>query len=566
MNGHRRAFWRGMPRLGIVLMAMALATGSVGQADVIAYRVPAGTAGNQAFGGPLGMEFDVNVPVVLTEMGVFDDGSDGLSRPITASLYDRTATGSPMVTLPFATGTGAPLVGGSRFQPLAGPLLLRPGFQGTIVAENYGGSERNGNSHGGPPAWTTDSGGGAISFVGGARWGATQGSYPPNADGGPANRYAAGTFAFQRLVHSIEPIAVPNASFEMPALADDAWTNALPGWTPSSGSNAGNWNPPPGKFLDPVPDGQQVAFINGAALVSDPLPENLAADTLYILRADMGDRLDHAPPRYSMALRAGGTTLGWANNGNIFNIDPPADGRFAEGTLYATANHNASLGAPLDIVLSKGGGGQAVFDNVRLTKIPAAAMPVGNFSFEADDVTPNGGWQDGATGWSPGGAGGGVFEHASLIGAADGEQCAFIRAGGSMTHVLEGIDLVPEYRYILLADVGNRSNIAYAGYALELLAGDEVVASVTNPVGGGDDVTIQGGFYLTAVLDHQVPWDHPLAGQDLAIRLSAPSVAAGGTHHTYYDNVRLFAVRVPEPTTLALVGLGALALGRRRRH
>ena len=87
---------------------------------------------------------------------------------------------------------------GSRFKTLATPLELPAGFRATISASGYGGGERNGN-HGnnpGSPPWTTDSGGGVLSFVGSSRWGDTPGVYPPNADGGPANRYAAGTFVY----------------------------------------------------------------------------------------------------------------------------------------------------------------------------------------------------------------------------------------------------------------------------------------------------------------------------------------------------------------------------------
>src|SRR2546423_1481323 len=57
-------------------------------APAIAYQVPGGTLGNQAFGGSLGMDFNVNQPVVVTQLGVFDSGSDGLQLPLTARLYD----------------------------------------------------------------------------------------------------------------------------------------------------------------------------------------------------------------------------------------------------------------------------------------------------------------------------------------------------------------------------------------------------------------------------------------------------------------------------------------------
>jgi hypothetical protein len=66
------------------------------------------------------------------------------------------------------------------------------------VASGYGNDEMNGNMGTGGGDWTTDDGGGLISFVGGGRFGDANrpNDYPNNVDGGPVNRYAAGTFVF----------------------------------------------------------------------------------------------------------------------------------------------------------------------------------------------------------------------------------------------------------------------------------------------------------------------------------------------------------------------------------
>ncbi len=159
------------------------------------YLVPRGTAGNQPFSGPLGMAFDVNEPVRITELGVFDDLSNGLKNTLTATLWDRTDTTTPMATLTFTPGDPGRLDGGSRFKPLPTPVTLPAGFQGLIVAQGYGANERNGNSV--SPAWTTNSGDGAITFVGPSRYGNTPGVYPDQLDTSTANRFAAGTFNFQ---------------------------------------------------------------------------------------------------------------------------------------------------------------------------------------------------------------------------------------------------------------------------------------------------------------------------------------------------------------------------------
>jgi len=161
--------------------------------------VPAGTVGNQTFTGNLGMDFNVNVDIKVTRLGVFDSGSDGLSANIRARLYDRD-TQKAVAELLFTPANSGELEGGSRFKPLDPPVLLPAGFRGTMAATGYNAREMNGNY--GPPGGdalglTADDGGCAITFVGGGRFGSFGALYPNTADGGPANRYAAGTFEFE---------------------------------------------------------------------------------------------------------------------------------------------------------------------------------------------------------------------------------------------------------------------------------------------------------------------------------------------------------------------------------
>ncbi|MCX6020817.1 MAG: LamG domain-containing protein, partial [Chloroflexi bacterium] len=93
----------------------------------VAYVVPADTVGNQEFSGALGMDFDVNTPLVITDLGVFDSGSDGLARPITARLYNRD-TQTQVAGLTFAARQTGTLRGGSRFLPLPTAVTLPAGF------------------------------------------------------------------------------------------------------------------------------------------------------------------------------------------------------------------------------------------------------------------------------------------------------------------------------------------------------------------------------------------------------------------------------------------------------
>jgi len=170
---------------------------ALAQERVIAYVVPASTTGNQDFDGALGMEFDVDNPIVITRLGVFDAASDGLYLPITARLYNR-ADLSEVVMLEFTPEDPGELIGGSRFKALPEPLRLEIGFQGTIVAEGYGADELLRNAAIAPvgPVWTLHDGNGSLKFVGTSRWGAVPGVYPANPDAQVA-QYAAGTFEFE---------------------------------------------------------------------------------------------------------------------------------------------------------------------------------------------------------------------------------------------------------------------------------------------------------------------------------------------------------------------------------
>jgi len=176
-----------------LLLASALQSNAA-----IAYGIPGGTAGTQAYNGALGNEFDVLSPagISVTRLGVFDSNSDGLNSTITVGIFDRATEQLVGTSLTF-TGNDGSLEDGSRWITLVSPITLAAGFQGMVVAQGYDGAEQNGNVGTGSTASPTDDGGGAISFVGGSRFGpGGVFAYPTNVDGGPANRYHAGNFDY----------------------------------------------------------------------------------------------------------------------------------------------------------------------------------------------------------------------------------------------------------------------------------------------------------------------------------------------------------------------------------
>ncbi|HPP52963.1 MAG TPA: PEP-CTERM sorting domain-containing protein, partial [Thermoguttaceae bacterium] len=266
-----------------------------------------------------------------------------------------------------------------------------------------------------------------------------------------------------------------------------------------------------------------------------------------------------------MTLRAGGVDLGYVNNSTIGNGPMPPVGGWSTARGYFTANHKASLGSALQIrLLPVGTPNQSNYDNVRLWKLTGAAILLNNPSFEMDDV-PAGGSQMGAFGWVASGNAG-VYQGSSEITPADGVQSAYVTGGASLTQTLAGVPLRNDYVYILMVDVADRRSTTFAGYQVELLAGGQTLAMDNNSLLVPQATDTVGYFYTTAVVQFR-GIDHPLAGQDLGIRLTALGTPS---NQTYFDNVRLFAYWVPEPSSWSLLGLaGAMLLvgwGRRFRR
>jgi hypothetical protein len=190
--------------LAIVLAAVAIgkSNASVLPPVYTAYQVPAGTVGNQQLPSSqsqtLGNDFNVNSPIQVFSLGVFDSGGDGLLGTLVARIYDRDTQAS-LASITF-TGNDGVLIGGSRFLDLPTPLTLNAGFHG-IISVAYLGSELepDGNLRMGPGNWTTDDGGGLIGFVGDGRhsWMGTGDAFPDYVDPAPApNNFAAGTFTY----------------------------------------------------------------------------------------------------------------------------------------------------------------------------------------------------------------------------------------------------------------------------------------------------------------------------------------------------------------------------------
>lgn len=168
------------------------------QQDIIAYMVPKGAVGYHYHNGPLGMDFRVNFPIIVTQLGVFDSNSDGIKSQLTVRLYDKVSQ-AEVLSVNFTQDEPGELIGGSRFKPVD-QFLLPKGFEGSIVGENFSLSDPSSNNplvHGG-----FDSGGGLISFHSVSRFGVKQSVFPEFEEKffEEDNQYGAGSFMYRAYV------------------------------------------------------------------------------------------------------------------------------------------------------------------------------------------------------------------------------------------------------------------------------------------------------------------------------------------------------------------------------
>jgi len=212
----------------------------------------------------------------------------------------------------------------------------------------------------------------------------------------------------------------------------------------------------------------------------------------------------------------------------------------------------------------------------------AAAIPVDNPGFE-DPVLADGDWD-----YSMDNQGWGYFDNDGYQGswnvttadypgeAPEGKNVGWAEPAtgvpGGLAQVLTAPDAVLKagMTYTLTVEVGNSLSYTSGGYKVQLLAGgtphtpgdgSNYTGSVTGGTLLAEDnnlLTIAAGTFETSTVTYTYnPALHShLLGEPLQIRL----LALPGGDETEFDNVML----VPEPATLALLGLGALMLKRRR--
>jgi len=199
----------------------------------------------------------------------------------------------------------------------------------------------------------------------------------------------------------------------------------------------------------------------------------------------------------------------------------------------------------------------------------AAEIPIVNPSFEdpvlvEDDWT----WLD-VPGWTQVGADGPGVWNVTLadfdpVLAPDGENVVYTENAASgvangLTQILTET-FAANTDYTLTASVGNSWAYYWSGYSVQLLAGGTVIAEDNN-TWVPPEYMVWGTSNVEYTYDAA---DAGLVGQPLEIRLLNLGIDVDGrpgeTVGVEFDAVSL----IPEPATMALLGLGALMLKRKR--
>jgi len=156
-----------MKRLLAFAVLFVLAGGMVAYADIVSYNDPA-HQGTQTFGGNLALTFNVNSPVTIDALGVFNASGTGVvTGPIQVVIYDTTTNQevTPVVTF---SGTYTPAaLGYDVFQSIT-PVVLGPGSY-EVDAVGFGSPDSNGNLNTGSSSGPMlNNFGGALTFTGAA--------------------------------------------------------------------------------------------------------------------------------------------------------------------------------------------------------------------------------------------------------------------------------------------------------------------------------------------------------------------------------------------------------------
>lgn len=197
-----------------------------------------------------------------------------------------------------------------------------------------------------------------------------------------------------------------------------------------------------------------------------------------------------------------------------------------------------------------------------LLPLCGASIAVGNYSFEDTTLTA-GGWLDGQPpSWtSPSGNSNNFIEY--IVGFVSHGNNHYGMAQGTSAYQELATAWAPYTQYQLVIGVGNRNAGWTAAGNQSSIALESTAAAVGTHVASTflDSSTLPESTFADVTLTYTTGAVAP-AGN---IRIWVGSTGAAGTGRGHFDNVRLTANPIPEPTGAALLVLAAGGFCARRR-
>ncbi len=184
----------------------------------------------------------------------------------------------------------------------------------------------------------------------------------------------------------------------------------------------------------------------------------------------------------------------------------------------------------------------------------AGSIFIENASFEALELDDGAFFRGAPAGWTLIEGRFGTFNPLAISfpGVPDGENTAYSN-GGTIAQVLAAV-VEANTVYTLEVEIGNRPETPFPGFAVQLWAGDSLLAedvSSFEPPGQG---------FTTSLVTYVALPDDTMAGLSLEIRLVSMGIQVN------FDDVKLYGSPLPAPGALALFGLAGLGCRRRRRR
>ncbi|MBD2184011.1 hypothetical protein [Aerosakkonema funiforme] len=374
-------------------------------------------------------------------------------------------------------------------------------------------------------------------------------------------------------------IPIANPGFELPFLGDNEFTvQDVPGWQVYDPSNlilipfVSNYavlNPATYSYLGEAPQGNNVGAIflgldpgSGEVALTQTLSSVLQPNTTYNLQVKVGNAApdEFTPsgfPGYRVELLAGDRVIAQDNN-----TQSPLEGNFALSTVkYTSSANDPNLGKPLQIRLFntlQGTGAEIGFDDV---KLEATTPTVINGGFEDPVLADNDYTTQLVPGWQ-------VYDPSNLISvpgvgnyavlnpatysypqeAPEGNNVGAIFLGlppGSgvvgLTQTLPTV-LTADTTYQLKVKVGNAApdeftSPGFPGYAVQLLAGSQVIAQDNNTL------NLPEGAFGESTVTYSAAANDPYLGQPLQIRLLNILQSEGA--EIGFDDVRFDITKLP---------------------